>query len=461
MTSALIYARVSDDPTGKGRSVDSQIDECRRWADREGWEVTAEVKDIDRSASRHAKREREGWGDVVTAVEGGDIDVVVTWEASRAQRDLTQYTKLRKLCERTQTRWAYSGNVYDMTDSTDRFRTSIDAVMAENESDKISDRVLRGVRSAAMDGRPSGRRLFGYRHIYDPNDGHLVGQEPDGVQSVIVAEVADRFLAGESLQAIASDLTDRGVTTSRGSEWRGTSLHRMLTNPAYNAQRVHRGEVVARGTWEPILNDDVWAKVTAKLSDPTRSSNRARSGANLLTSTARCGKCGGPLRVRGVTGEPKAYVCYDCHGVSRNLETLDAYITAIVLERLNRDDVDLTDDPPVEAVEARSEVDELRERLEDAATSFVAGELSATMLARVEGELKGKIADAEKRSRYAGLPSTVPDLAEGDSAVIWGRLSGEQRREVVRSLMSIRVDPVSHIGSNQFDPDAIVIDWKR
>jgi hypothetical protein len=56
-------------------------------------------------------------------------------------------------------------------------------------------------------------------------------------------------------------------------------------------------------------------------------------------------------------------------------------------------------------------------------------------------------------SRYAGLPSsTVPDLAEGDSAVIWDRLSGEQRREVVRSLMSIRVDPVSHIGSNQFDP---------
>jgi site-specific DNA recombinase len=245
MTSALIYARVSDDPTGKGRSVDSQIEECRRWADREGWEVTAEVKDIDRSASRHAKREREGWGDVVAAVEGGDIDVVVTWEASRAQRDLTQYTKLRKLCERTQTRWAYSGNVYDMTDSTDRFRTSIDAVMAENESDKISDRVLRGVRSAAMDGRPSGRRLFGYRHIYDPNDGHLVGQEPDGVQSVIVAEVADRFLAGDPLQAIADDLNRRGVTTSRGSEWRGTTLNRMLTTPAYNAQRVHQGEVVA------------------------------------------------------------------------------------------------------------------------------------------------------------------------------------------------------------------------
>jgi site-specific DNA recombinase len=157
MTSALIYARVSDDPTGQGRSTDSQIDECRRWADREGWEVVDVIEDIDRSASRHATKVREGWADVVTAIESGGVDVLVTWEASRAQRDLMQYTKLRKLCERTETQWAYSNSVHDMTDSTDRFRTSMDAVIAESESDKISDRVSRGVRSAAMDGRPSGR----------------------------------------------------------------------------------------------------------------------------------------------------------------------------------------------------------------------------------------------------------------------------------------------------------------
>jgi site-specific DNA recombinase len=461
MTSALIYARVSDDPTGQGRSTDSQIDECRRWADREGWEVVDVIEDIDRSASRHATKVREGWADVVTAIESGDVDVLVTWEASRAQRDLMQYTKLRKLCERTGTQWAYSNSVHDMTDSTDRFRTSMDAVMAESESDKISDRVSRGVRSAAMDGRPSGRRLYGYRNVYDPDTGRLIGQEPDEVQSVIVAEVVARFLSGESIRGIARDLNARGVSTAGGYEWRNATLHRMLTNPAYNGQRVHQGEIVARGTWEPIIGDDDWARITAKLADPTRRANRARTGTNLLTGTARCGRCGGPMGVTGLRNGVKSYVCRDCQGVVRDLETLDNYITAIVLERMNRDDVDLTDDPPVEAVEARSEVDELRERLEDAATAFVAGELSATMLARVEGELKGKIADAERRSRYAGLPSTVPDLAEGDSAVIWDRLSGEQRREVVRSLMSIRVDPVTHIGSSKFDPEAIAIEWKR
>jgi hypothetical protein len=312
-----------------------------------------------------------------------------------------------------------------------------------------------------MDGRPSGRRLFGYRKIYDPKSGQLIGQEPDGVQSLIVEEVAARFLAGESLRAIANDLNARGVSTSKGVQWRGSNMHRMLTNPAYNAKRVHQGKVVARGTWEPIIGDDDWARITAKITDPTRRTNRARTGANLLSGTARCGKCGGPMGATGLRNGANSYVCRDCQRIVRDLATLDAYVTAIVLERLNRSDVDLTDNPPEEAVEARGEVDELRGRLEDAAASFVAGDLSATMLARVEGELKAKIAEAEKRSRYAGLPSTVPDLAEGDSAVIWERLSGEQRREVVRSLMSIRVDPVTHFGSNKFEPDAIVIDWKR
>ena len=63
----------------------------------ERWKV-AVVVDNDRSASQYARRSRDGWGRVKAAVAGGRLDLLVTWEASRAQRDLDAYLELRRLC---------------------------------------------------------------------------------------------------------------------------------------------------------------------------------------------------------------------------------------------------------------------------------------------------------------------------------------------------------------------------
>ena len=164
---ALIYARVSSDPRGAGRSVDEQVAECEAWAEREGWTVADVVKDTNRSASKRAKRVREGWAEVGRIVAAGEVDVLVTWEASRAQRDLDAYLGLRQLCTDHGVRWAYSGTVYDLTDRSDRFRTGLDALVAEDEAERTRERVLRAMRSNATKGRPHGRLAFGYRRVYD------------------------------------------------------------------------------------------------------------------------------------------------------------------------------------------------------------------------------------------------------------------------------------------------------
>ena len=292
MTTALLYARVSNDPSGQGRSVESQLDECRSWAHREGWDVVGEVRDVDRSASRHAKRSREGWAEIVKTVEEGEVDVLVTWEASRAQRDLAAYADLRQLCERTNTRWAYSGNVYDLGDRSDRFRTGLDALVAEDEAGRTSERICRGVRSAAMEGRPTGRKLYGYRRTYDETTGQLLGQGPDPEQAAIVRETAQRFLAGESLRSLYRDFNQRNVPTPTGKvgAWTDRQVRRLVSNPAYAGQRVHQGEVVGAATWEPIHDADTWARLQAKLSDPTGRSTAtvAAHTCSLASPAAEC-----------------------------------------------------------------------------------------------------------------------------------------------------------------------------
>ena len=89
----LIYARVSQDPRGDHRSTTEQEHECRTWAEREGWTITGVITETG-SASRYARSTtaRTRWNDVTTELATGHYDALLTWEASRATRDLTAYT---------------------------------------------------------------------------------------------------------------------------------------------------------------------------------------------------------------------------------------------------------------------------------------------------------------------------------------------------------------------------------
>src|SRR3954470_1662349 len=220
---AAIYTRVSSDPNERGRSVSEQEAECRAVCDRNGWKVVDVLSDNDRSASRYAVKSRPAYQQLIERVDAGDCDVLVTWEASRAQRDLAAYASLRDLCERRGVLLSYSGRTFDMADADDRFGTGLDALLAERESDQTRKRVLRAVRANAEKGRPHGKLLYGYRREYDPGTRELIGQVPDPQTAPVVQEAARRVLAGETPYAVAQDFNRRGIRPPRGSE-RGWDL---------------------------------------------------------------------------------------------------------------------------------------------------------------------------------------------------------------------------------------------
>src|SRR5512132_3630983 len=123
MATALIYTRVSKDPKRRGRSVAEQEAECRAVCAREGWDVLDVLCDNGISASRYATQARPAWEDVKRRIgNGGGVDVVVTWEASRNGRDLGEFVKLRDLCRTHGVLLNYSGHTIDFDDSSDSFR---------------------------------------------------------------------------------------------------------------------------------------------------------------------------------------------------------------------------------------------------------------------------------------------------------------------------------------------------
>lgn len=460
---ALIYTRVSQDRAG-GRSPAEQETEARAQCESEGWHV-AEVITDSVGASRHSKGTRRGWQQARQLIATGTVDVLVTWECSRAARDLAAYSELRDLCVAHRVRWSYSGRVHDMANGDDRFRSGLDALMAEREADETSERIRRAVRANAAAGRPHGRRLFGYRRTYAETTGQLLGQEPDPDEAPVVRRIFDAYVAGHGYRTISRALNDQGFTTGTGGRWADQQIKRVLVNPAYIGKRTHQGEIIGDAGWPALVPTDLFDKVAARMEG--RRGIAQVNTARLLTGVTRCGVCGAKLAVGKDRRDRRFYQCRGDQGqgprfcVARDLVTLDAYVTAIVLDRLAQPDVadalDGTDDPAVTAAQARAA--ELQARLDDALAQFVAGDISGALLARAEADLKPRITDAEREARRARVPLEV-DVPTTGIDQWWDELEPTMRREVVASLIAtVTVHPVG-IGRRRFDPSAITITWR-
>ena len=460
-TRAVIYTRVSSDPNDRGRSVSEQETECRAVCERNEWDVLAVYSDNDRSASRYATKDRPEYRKLIKFVESGGADVLVVWEASRAQRDMDAYLRLRDLCERRRVLLSYSGRTYDMAESTDRFSTGLDALLAERESDETRKRVLRAVRANADTGRPHGKLLYGYRREYDPVTRELVAQVPGPETSEVVREAARRVLAGETPYSVAQDFDRRGISTPRkGVRWDLTQIKRLCVNPGYAGKRVHQGKVIGDAAWPPILDEPTHMALVAKLGDPRRRTQRDSAVRHLLSGIAVCGVCGGRIRVQKNRGF-LAYLCVEKFCVSRRETDVDEYVTDVVLARLEMPDLAeaLAEPRDDETAAALAEAREKRARLEGFYDVAAAGELTPAALARIEARLLPEIELADRRARAAVTSPLVADTAGPDARARWEKLTLPQKREVIATLVDVRILPTVR-GARTFRPESIEVSGK-
>lgn len=443
---AIIYTRVSHDQAG-GRSVAEQEADCRAHCEREGWEVAHVLCDNDVGASRHSVGHRPAYEQLQSILQPGDV--LVTWEASRAQRDLAAYVALRDLCADRGILWAYSGKVHDLNDGDGRFTTGLDALLAEKETEQTRERVLRSKRAAAHAGRPAGRPPFGYRQVRDPHTGRTVTWEPHPDQAPIIATAVRRLLAGDMPARVAADL---GWTTHK--------LRAQLVTPSYAGLRVHQGQIIGKALWPAIITEDEHRAIVAYYSGRVLWAHRSGGGPKyLLTGIATCGVCGGRIRHfdpptnRGTS----RLACEVSSCVVRREDLVNLLVTETLLARLSVIDpatVGTGDD--VAAVEAGKEADALQARLDEFVAQAVDGALSARALAAVEAKLLPQIRAARRRSQPRQiLPVTI---AGPRARELWEAADLTDRRELIRACMTIAIMP-STAGTRGFAPDDVRIEW--
>jgi DNA invertase Pin-like site-specific DNA recombinase len=478
---ALLYGRASRDPNKRGDSVEDQLIAGRAICHNYGWRIVEEFKDLGLSASRHATRARDDFEDLLEAIETtptrpGITRIVVAYEASRYYRDLEAYVRLRAACLHAGVLLCYKGTVYDLSRSDDRRATAMDAINAEGEADDIRDRNVRTAQRTAAAGDPHGRLLFGYSRDYEVVNGQLrcVRQYENKTTGPFVYQSLVHIDRGDSVASLIRWLNgEPEAARTDGRPWTTRNVRLMLLNRAYLGERKNGGDW-KKATWPPIRGLEtpegraMFNRVTAKLTDPTRRTQRGSEPVHLLSLIALCGPCGDHALLRGNpnAGRGPKLECGEKKDTSIRERWLDAYVEEAVVnwfrDKSKAISALIPDDGAVEdeMAAAQRRINAFEEQLAEARRTAEEYDeetgrfrLSAASLASLEQRLVPRLeAERKKLREITGVDPVLLALINApDPDVVWngapeeeGRpavraLSLEQKREVIRQVVTVRL----------------------
>jgi DNA invertase Pin-like site-specific DNA recombinase len=456
---AGLYGRNSK---GLDKSIDDQIDEGRQAAEDNGWPIVAEYSDAV-SASRFGRKVRRDWQRLLSDLDAGLLDLIITWEPSRADRDLETWVAFVAKCRAKGVLIHITGedDTLDARNPSHWRRLIEGGLDAAMESEKTSRRVRRGVAAAAAAGAFHGDCPYGYERVivgerptrHGPKP--VKEQRPHAEHAPVVREIFDRVARNESIHAIVADLNARAVTAPAGERWVRNSVRKMILNVSYIGKRSHLGEV-HDGTWPELVSLEVFHAANEIVRDPRRKKSPPGRLKHLLSYVAT-GSCGGlvhfqpPVPGRNNHGR---YHCFADGCVTVGQAEADEVIARLVVKRVCRPDVrELFTDDDEPAQRARDEAAALRAKLAEATESFLkpVGGISADRLAEIEHQLKPQIDDAERRAVSRKAPMALLELLDaaefGQEHVrpAWDRLPTPAKREIVKLLFAeIRIAKTAH-----------------
>lgn len=461
---AAKYKRISRDREGLALGVERQDEDLDALAGRRGLIVAASYCDNDLSASTRSRKHRPDYQRLLADARAGGFDVILAYTSGRLTRRPRENEDLIELAEQHGIRFEYvSSPSFDLNTSAGRRVARILAANDAGESEDIAERVSRQKDQAAADGHwKGGRRPYGY--------------EADGVtvreaEARMVREGTDAVLAGASLRGLAAEWNGLGLVTSTGRAWRQDTVRKLLIRPRNAGLMEHRGEVVGPAGWPALVPEDRWRAVVDLLGDSGRRTQWSSARRWLLSGLALCDVCDSPVictMLRTTKRSVPSYTCKAGKHVVRNAAELEAYVCAVVSERLAREDAaDLLAQPHDDrSAELKGELLALRQRRKSLARLVADGTLTEDEVRAEARKLDAQITEIEAATTPSGRGGALAAVLNApDPVAAWEAIDDlGQRRAVVAEMMTIRVLRTSKgrpkgwkPGNSYFDPTGVLI----
>lgn len=468
-----LYLRLSDGRRENGSFAEREA-ALRARAAQLGWQVNRVVIENDvmsvdgksrKSASAFKRRKvvlpdgsvvyrvfRPGFRLILDDLAAGRAHAILAEDLDRSCRDPRDLEDLVDVI-RLRRAWAdsLSGSLKFTAGGTDSevAMARVMVTMAAKSSHDTGRRVAAGRERKASKGEyGGGPRPYGF--------------EPDGTtvrtsEAEVIQKMAEAVLAPIALREIVRDLNTRGIPAAQGGKWRSVQVKDVLCRARNAGILVYAGQEIGEAPWDPILELNVYRAVVDKLTDPSRAVLKGgRAHRWLGTGIYRC-VCGATMDVHSRAGQSPRYRCRtkrDEGGtgvghVTRDVEALDEYVTALVIARLSRPDfVDGLCAPSngADLPALRREAAALRERLGQLAESFADGEIDRGQLLRGTARIKAELTEVEaEMSAVVSVSPLTPLVTATDIAGAWLALDLGARRAVLSALVTVTILPCDEL----------------
>lgn len=214
---AIAYVRVStDEQAASGAGLEAQRASIEAEAARRGWTIVGWHADEGISGSKGVEQ-RPGLAAAIEAIEDGKAAVLMVAKTDRVARGLRTLLDVIDRVERANGAVVSVDSTIDTSTAAGRFQTQIMGSVAELERALISDRT-----KAALAVRKA--------------QGVQLGMPPK-IPAEVVVRILDAKARGDSLRAIAAELTADGVPTARGgTKWQPSTVQGVLASQ--HAERI-------------------------------------------------------------------------------------------------------------------------------------------------------------------------------------------------------------------------------
>ena len=306
---SILYARVStDEQAEKGHSIPHQLEECRRYANRLGFQVVKEIVDNKSGASL----DRPGFALLESMLSNGEADAIIAYTSDRISRNYYEYVPLVGKWQDQNIELHFVDRGQSHNNLQGMISDGIFAMLAHTERLKILDRTMNGrIKKARDDKKPvmSGNVPFGYGRVGRFQDAEMYIDETEAeiVKKIFRWYITDDDGGPFSLMAIAKHLDELGVRPKNAKQWNATSVRVILTNEIYVGRTYYRktqilkdGRQVPRPKeeWIPIdvhhlafIDKELFEQAAIRAKHNQETSRRNRKHDYLLVGHIRCGSC--------------------------------------------------------------------------------------------------------------------------------------------------------------------------
>lgn len=314
-----IYCRKSSESEDRQvLSLDSQVEKAREIA--KAFKVKIPEEHVF-SEARSAKttNHRPAYAEMLSAVEHGKINAIITWHADRLSRNAIDTALLIDFMDKGKLLEIVTPGQTFRNSPMDKFMLSLACSQAKMENDKKGIDVKRGLQKKAAMGSLPNLAPIGYLNDkFKAKKGEKsIYKDPD--RFVLVRKMWDLMLTGTSNpQAIRRIATEEwGLRTKNGKVLAYSSPYWIFTNSFYcGTYEFPRGSGNwYEGAYEPMVTREEFDRVQVLLGKKGRP--RPKTQIFEFTGMATCGECGAAITAELKTkhqqnGNVHTYVYYHC-----------------------------------------------------------------------------------------------------------------------------------------------------